>query len=126
MTGYGVERRIANDYFARILAQVSLGSSSILNSDFEYTKLQMSYIQPIQVGGLGRLVASIEAGKTFGDVPLGLLSVVPGNQTYFSIYNTFPQLDFYEFVTDTYTSVHVEHNFNGRLFSRIPFLKNTI
>lgn len=123
MTGYGVERRIANDYFARILAQVSLGSSSILNSDFEYTKLQMSYIQPIQVGGLGRLVTSIEAGKTFGDVPLGLLSVVPGNQTYFSIYNTFPQLDFYEFVTDTYTSVHVEHNFNGRLFSRIPFLK---
>ena len=65
----------------------------------------------------------MEAGKTFGTVPLSLLNVVPGNQTYFSIYNTFPQLDFYEFVTDTYTSVHVEHNFNGRIFSRIPFLK---
>ena len=48
---------------------------------------------------------------------------MPGNQTYFSIYNSFSQLDFYEFVTDTYTSVHLEHNFNGRVFSRIPFLK---
>ena len=56
-------------------------------------------------------------------MPLALLSVVPGNQSYFSIYNTFPQLDFYEFVTDTYTSLHMEHNFNGRFFSRIPFLK---
>jgi hypothetical protein len=32
-------------------------------------------------------------------------------------------LDFYEFVTDTYATVHLEHNFNGRLFSRIPFLR---
>ena len=69
------------------------------------------------------MFTTVEAGKTFGDVPLGLLSVVPGNQTYFSIYNTFPQLDFYEFVTDTYTSMHIEHHFNGRIFSRIPFLK---
>ncbi|NRA92105.1 MAG: carboxypeptidase-like regulatory domain-containing protein, partial [Psychroserpens sp.] len=123
MTGFGVERKEKNDDFARIFAQVSQGFDGILNSDFQYTKLQFSYIQPWQVGGFGRLNTSLEAGKTFGEVPLGLLSVVPGNQTYFSIYNTFPQLDFYEFVTDTYTSMHIEHNFNGRLFSRIPFLK---
>lgn len=123
MTGFGVERREANDDFARIFAQVSLGDKSILNGDFDYTKLQMSYIQPMQVGGFGRLTTSIEAGKTFGEVPLGLLSVIPGNQSYFSIYNTFSQLDFYEFVSDTYASVHIEHNFNGRFFSRIPFLR---
>ena len=37
--------------------------------------------------------------------------------------NTFPNLDFYEFVTDTYASVHLEHSFNGRLFSRIPLVR---
>ncbi|RKE91929.1 DUF5686 and carboxypeptidase-like regulatory domain-containing protein [Ichthyenterobacterium magnum] len=123
MTGFGVERKNANDNYARLFAQISRGDKSIMNSDFDYTKLQFSYIQPWQVGGFGRLTTTIESGKTFGDVPLGLLSVVPGNQSYFSIYNTFSQLDFYEFVTDTYTSLHLEHNFNGRLFSRIPFLK---
>ena len=123
MTGFGVERKFKNDNFARLFAQISRGDRNWFASDFDYTKVQFSYIQPWQVGGFGKLVTSIEAGKTFGEVPLGLLSVVPGNQTYFSIYNTFSQLDFYEFVTDTYASVHLEHNFNGRLFSRIPFLK---
>lgn len=123
MTGFGVERREKNDNFARLFTQVSRGDRDLFNSDFDYTKLQFSYIQPWQIGAFGRLTTSIELGKTFGEVPLALLSVVPGNQTYFSIYNTFSQLDFYEFVTDTYTSVHVEHNFNGRVFSRIPFLK---
>ncbi|MFD2915627.1 DUF5686 and carboxypeptidase-like regulatory domain-containing protein [Psychroserpens luteus] len=123
MTGFGVERRTANDGFASLFAQVTRGDKSVFNSDFDYTKVQFSYIQPWQIGGFGRLTTTVEAGKTFGEVPLGLLNVVPGNQSYFSIYNTFPQLDFYEFVTDTYTSLHLEHNFNGRFFSRIPFLK---
>jgi hypothetical protein len=123
MTGFGVERHEANDDFSRLFAQVSFGDKSVLNGDFNYTKVQFSYLQPWQVGGFGRLYSTVEIGKTFGDVPLGLLSVVPGNQSYFSIYNTFSQLDFYEFVTDTYASLHLQHNFNGRFFSRIPFLR---
>ncbi len=123
MTGFGVERHDANDDYARIFAQVSRGDKAVFNSDFDYTKVQFSYVQPWQLGGLGRLVSTVEAGKTFGEVPLGLLSVIPGNQSYFSIYKTFSQLDFYEFVSDTYASFHFEHNFNGRLFSRIPFLR---
>ncbi len=123
MTGFGVERREANDDFPRVFAQISLGNKNMFNSDFDYTKLQFSYLQPWQIGGFGRLTSTIEVGKTIGEVPLGLLSVVPGNQSYFSIYNTFSQLDFYEFVTDTYASLHLEHNFNGRLFSRIPLLR---
>lgn len=123
MTGFGVERKTANDNFARLFTQVSRGDRGILNSDFDYTRVQLSYLQPWQVGGFGRLATSIEIGKTFGQVPLGLLNVIPGNQTYFSIYNTFSQLDFYEFVSDQYASFHFEHNFNGRLFSRIPFLR---
>lgn len=123
MTGFGVERRHANDGYPSLFAQVTRGDKAIFNSDFDYTKVQFSYIQPWHVGGYGRLTTTLEAGKTFGDVPLGLLNVVPGNQSYFSIYNSFSQLDYYEFVTDTYASLHLEHNFNGRFFSRIPFLR---
>ncbi|WP_308990771.1 DUF5686 family protein [Mariniflexile litorale] len=123
MTGFGVERLNANDDYASIFTQVSRGDKTLFSSDFDYTKVQFSYIQPWLVGGFGRLTTTIEAGKTFGEVPLGLLSAIPGNQSYFSIYNTFSQLDYYEFVSDTYTSLQLEHNFNGRFFSRIPFLR---
>ncbi len=121
--GYGVERRDINDNFSTLLLNYTKGMQGFLESDFNYGKLQFSYTQPWQIGGIGRLTSTIELGKTFGEVPLGLLNVIPGNQTIFSLYNTFPNLNFYEFVTDTYASAHLEHNFNGRLFSRIPFLR---
>ncbi|NNF85128.1 MAG: carboxypeptidase-like regulatory domain-containing protein [Winogradskyella sp.] len=123
MTGYGVERRTKNSNFATLFAQLTIGDKNFFNSDFNYTKLQLSYTQPYSLGSLGRLTTTLQAGKTFGQIPLGLLSVVPGNQTYFNITNSFSNLDFYEFVTDEYATLHLEHNFNGRLFSRIPFLK---
>tara|TARA_R110002051_G_scaffold325832_1_gene431834 strand:+ start:5315 stop:7810 length:2496 start_codon:yes stop_codon:yes gene_type:complete len=121
--GYGVERRNINDTYSTLFLNYTKGIEGFLESDFDYEKLQFSYTQPWQIGGFGRLNSTIELGKTFGEVPLGLLNVVPGNQTLFSIYGTFPNLNFYEFVTDTYASVHLEHNFNGRFFSKIPVIK---
>jgi len=124
-SGYGVERNVVNGGdFPTFFLNYSLGVKDFLNSDFNYKKLQFFYNQPWMVGGFGKANISVEAGKTFGDVPLGLLSVVPGNQTYFELYNTFSLLNFYEFVTDTYAAVHFEHNFNGRLFSRVPLLRD--
>lgn len=120
-SSYGVERTVVNGGdFATYFLSYSLGVKDIMNSDFNYKRLQFFYDQPIFIGGFGKANASIEAGKIFGTVPLGLLSVVPGNQTYFGLYNSFALLDFYEFVTDTYVAVHLEHNFNGRIFARIP------
>lgn len=121
--GYGVERREVNDRYSTLLLNLTKGTNGFLDSDFNYTKLQFSYTRPWQLGAFGRLRSTVELGRTFGEVPLGLLSVVPGNQTFFTNYGTFPNLDFYEFVTDTYAAVHLEHNFNGRLFSRVPFLR---
>tara|TARA_R100001369_G_scaffold954_3_gene3117 strand:+ start:72279 stop:74792 length:2514 start_codon:yes stop_codon:yes gene_type:complete len=124
-TGFGVSRNIINGGdFPTFFLNYSLGVKDIFESDFNYKKLQFYYNQPLMVGGFGRSNVSIEAGKTFGEVPLGLLSVVPGNQTYFALYNSFSLLNFYEFVTDTYLAAHLEHNFNGRLFSRIPGLRD--
>jgi len=121
--GSGVELYAVNENYSTLLLNYTKGVSGFLESDFDYERLQFSYTQPWQIGGFGRLTSTVELGKTFGEVPLGLLSVIPGNQTVFSLYKTFPNLDFYEFVTDTYATVHLEHNFNGRLFSRIPFLR---
>ncbi|MGB5553720.1 MAG: DUF5686 family protein, partial [Flavobacteriaceae bacterium] len=121
--GYGVERRNINDNYSTLLLNYTRGIQGVWGSDFDYNKLQFSYSQPWQIGGFGRLFSTLEIGKTFGEVPLGLLNVIPGNQTLFTNYGTFPNLDFYEFVTDTYVALHLEHNFNGRFFSRIPFMR---
>jgi hypothetical protein len=121
--GYGVERSIVDSPFTRVFANYSQGLKGVMNSDFEYQKIQLYAKQPFNVGGFGRLDAITELGKTFGFVPLGLMSIVPGNQTYFIIENTFNCLDFYEFQADTYATFQLQHNFGGRIFSRIPFMR---
>ena len=121
--GYGVERRDIASPYSRVFVNYSQGFKGFINSDFEYQKVQLYYKQPLIIGAIGRSNFILELGKTFGTIPLGLLSVVPGNQTYFIIENTFNNLNFYEFVTDTYTTVQWNHNFQGKLFGRIPGLR---
>lgn len=121
--GYGVDRLAVESFYPRVFINLSQGLKGVFNSDFEYQKLQLYYRQPILIGSLGRLVTTVEVGKIFGTVPLGLMAVVPGNQSYFTIDNTYNLMNYYEFITDQYSSIHLEHHFNGKIFSRIPFMK---
>ena len=121
--GYGVERRDIDSPYSRIFINYGQGFKGFINSDFDYQKIQIYYKQPVVIGAIGRSNFTIELGKTFGQVPLGLMSVVPGNQTLFIIDNTFSNLNFYEFVADQYATLQWEHNFQGKIFARIPYLR---
>ena len=121
--GYGVERATVSSPYPRFFINYSQGLKGVMDSDFDYKKLQLYYKQPFVIGPVGQLNSIIELGKTFGVVPLGLLSIVPGNQTYFTIQNTFNLLNFYEFEADQYATIQLEHNFGGRIFARIPYIR---
>lgn len=122
--GYGVERNLVDNYYTRLFVNYSQGIKGVFNSDFQYEKIQLFYRQPIIIGVLGRLFTTVELGKIYGAVPLGLMGVVPGNQSYFIIDNTFNLLNYYEFVVDSYVSLGFEHHFNGRILARIPLLRD--
>ena len=121
--GYGVERRDVDAPYSRFFINYSQGFKGLIDSDFDYQKIQLYYKQPIIIGAIGRSNFTMELGKTFGQIPLGLMSVIPGNQTYFIIDNTFSNLNFYEFVADQYATFQWQHDFNGKIFSRIPYLR---
>ena len=121
--GYGVERIYVDSPYSHLFVNYGQGFKGFANSDFDYKKLQLYYKQPFIIGPLGRTNIIVELGKTFGEVPLGLMSIVPGNQTYFTIENTFNNLNFYEFVADEYATLQWIHNFQGKLFARVPYLR---
>ena len=122
--GFGVERSISNEgRYPTFYFGYTRGIKGPFNSDFDYHKIQLYYDQPIQIGLFGWLRSTFEIGKTFNTVPLQLLNIVPGNQTFFTSRRLFDLLDYYEFVSDEYVSLHLEHNFNGKIFSKIPFLR---
>lgn len=121
--GYGVDRTDVDQNYTRIWFGYSQGLKDVLSSDFKYQKLQLYFKKPILIASLGRLENTIEIGKTFGQIPLSLMSIIPGNQSYFSIKNSFNLLNFYEFVSDTYASAHIEHNFNGKILGKFPLIR---
>jgi hypothetical protein len=67
----------------------------------------------------------MEVGKNFWADPLGLMSVIRGIN-FSTNENTFSNLNFYEFVADQYATLQWNHNFNGRLLQRIPFMKTQL
>ncbi|QXP73433.1 carboxypeptidase-like regulatory domain-containing protein [Tenacibaculum sp. AHE15PA] len=121
--GLGVERRFGRNIFPTLVLNYRRGYKGVFNGSHTYDKLQFKYNQPILLSKFGVLDATLEAGKTFGTLPIGLLNVIPANQTLSLTKNTFALLNYYDFVTDSYLATHFEQHFNGFLLNRVPLLK---
>ncbi|SFI37973.1 DUF5686 family protein [Halpernia frigidisoli] len=119
----GIDRYSHTTLAPSFVLKYTRGVKGLFNADFNYNKLQFLYTQPILTGVWGKSILNFEAGKTFETLPLALQNVIPGNQSYSLIPNTFALLNYYEFVADNYTTLNIEHHFNGKILSYIPLIK---
>jgi len=119
----GVDRYEHGTLAPTIVLKYTRGIEGLFNADFNYNKLQFMFYKPVLLGSWGKTLLNFEAGKNFDTVPLALQNVIPGNQSYGLVPNTFAQLNYYEFVADTYSTLHIEHHFNGKILSFIPLIK---
>jgi len=96
----------------------------VLGSDYEYTKVKFDFFKRFYLGPVGFTNFETEAGKVFGKgIPYTNLFIHRANQTYSYQLRSYNLMNFLEFVSDEYVSLHFEHHFNGFLFNRIPLLK---
>ena len=119
----GVDRYEHSTLAPTIVLKYTRGIEGLFNADFNYNKLQFMFYKPMLLGSWGKTFLNFEAGKNFDTVPLALQNIIPANQSYGLVPNTFAQLNYYEFVADTYSTLHIEHHFNGKIFSFIPLIK---
>lgn len=119
----GVDRYEHSTLAPTIVLKYTRGLENLFNADYGYDKLQFMYYKPMLIGSWGKSFLNFEAGKNFDPLPLALQNIIPGNQSYSLVPNTFSQLNYYEFVTDQYVTGHLEHHFNGKILSFIPLIK---
>jgi hypothetical protein len=103
--------------------QYSLGIKGVLGSDYGYHKVVTSVQHWFNVGGLGYFKYRIEAGKYFGVLPYPLLELHRGNNTYYFDNYAFNLMNLYEFVSDQYVSVQLNHHFQGFFLNHFPLLR---
>ncbi|MCW3124786.1 MAG: hypothetical protein JWO03_444 [Bacteroidetes bacterium] len=103
------------------LLNYKLGFLTVNGNRSVYSKLQATVKQRLS-WTLGHTWYQIQAGKIFGLSPYPLSYVTPGGFGYLLNNVDYNMLSPFEFVTDQYISVYLEHHFDGYFFNKIPYV----
>lgn len=98
-------------------------NSGIFKSDLNFSKWNFYLEHNFPDGRIGTLSYIVDAGITNGVLPIVLLNVLKGNDTYYYNKYAFNNMNRFEFVTDKYVSLSVQQNFGSFPFKYIPLLK---
>ncbi len=102
---------------------MTMGVKGLLSSDYEYFKTELNVEHALDLPPLGKLNYLLTASKLWGKVPYPLLSLHEGNETYAFDPYAFNMMNYFEFASDQYVSLSLEHHFNGFIMNRIPLFK---
>lgn len=116
-------RRSLGSPYPVINFNLTLGLKNVLGSQYEYQKLKLNLKGVLRLNPIGHTNYTLEAGKIFGSVPYPLLELHPGNQTLVYDTEAFNLMSYFEFASSQYTSVFLDHHFDGFIFNKIPLIK---
>jgi hypothetical protein len=97
--------------------------AKFLQNDYNYLNVKFNVTKRFYLSVLGYTDVIWEGGKIFGKVPYPLLYIHRANQTYSYQIASYNLMNFLEFVSDEFTSVNIDHCFNGFFFNKVPLLK---
>jgi len=105
---------------AKAILQLSFekGLSKVLNSQFDYAKINLNFQQQLVHRIFGKTFYQLKVSKIWGDLPYSYLINGEGSSNklgYLMIPNTFQTMGLYEFTADQQASLLIQQNI-GRLF----------
>ncbi|MFT2010726.1 DUF5686 family protein [Pontibacter sp. 13R65] len=105
--------------------RAAAGMKGPFGGQYDYQNVALNINKRFYLAQLGYADVVTEGGYTFGQVPFPLLTIHRANQTYSYQMQSYNLMNFLEFVSDQYASVHIDHSFNGFIFNKIPLIKKT-
>lgn len=101
-----------------VLFAYTKGFDNVLGGNFDYHKVSLAIQQRFNARFLGETTYRIEGGMIMNDVPYSKLFVANGPESLFAIANadyTFQTMKHYEFASDKFVNVFLEHDFGNIL-----------
>lgn len=102
---------------------LTTGIQGVFGSDYNYLKLNISLEQRFPIHPIGDFRYIVDAGRIFGDAPYPFLQIHEGNQTYAFDDYAYNLMNYYEFISNQYVSLMIEHHFNGLFLNHIPLMR---
>ncbi len=126
-----LEQFIEGDYFRYSLGtkypvvelMFAKGFSGVLNSNYDYSRLTASVKHYVKIAPYGSLSYKLYAGKIYGTLPFTFLGNHPGNDIYYYNQGSFNLMHRFEYLSDKYAGINLEHNIGSGLFRFIPITR---
>ncbi len=100
------------------------GIKGTFDGGYQYKKINASISQKFRIRRWGSINYNIYAGKIYGDsLPFPLLELHPGNEFYTYNANGFNLMNRFEYFSDKFIGLQIEHNFEKKLLNLVPFLR---
>jgi hypothetical protein len=99
------------------------GIKGLLKGGYNYQNVTGNIAKRFYLSQLGFADVETEGGYIFGKLPYPLLDIHHANQSYALQLDSYNLMNFFEFVSDHYASVHVDQHFNGFIFNKLPLVQ---
>ncbi len=101
----------------------AIGLKGMFGGDFHYHKLRLNVKQSFRLGFVGRTTYEANFGYIPSELPYPMLYTPLGNESWFYVENAFNLMNYFEFISDRYATLRVEHDDNGFILNRIPAIR---
>ena len=92
-------------------------------NEYSYFRSEVIMDYNLPIPPVGSTKIHFTLGKIVGTVPYPMLKLHEGNGTYMLDPSSFSCMSFYEFASDTWGTLFLEHDFGGFFLGKIPLIK---
>lgn len=105
------------------VSALNMLSGGLQGERHAYFRPEMTVDWSLRLPPAGVTRIHLNAGTVIGKVPYTMLHLHEGNGTYLLEKSSFSTMDFFEFASDTWATLLLDHNFYGFFLGKIPYLK---
>lgn len=120
--GHFVKRHLFGRYPVLTL-DLSGGIGGLRDNDWSYLRPELSLDYKLRLPPAGAMRMHFNCGAVLGQVPYPLLKLHEGNATYLFDSNAFSCMDYFEFASDRWVTLMMDHNFNGWFLGKVPLVR---
>ncbi len=105
----------------------AFGIKGVLGSGYEYQRLGLNITHTFRIPRWGKMNYMAYTGKLFSNNPLPfmVLEIHPGNEIYYYNKQSFNLMNRFEYISDEFAGINLEHNLEKKLINLLPFMRKT-